>query len=106
AGFEFDGSRQRDQLEREIDSLLLALVDNSDEISRIRDALAMDLARRASSGNVCIEAATFLATHRLDAIPLNEWGRIRDAARRELGAALRRRGYDPDFDVRTAQATL
>ncbi|HEY3965547.1 MAG TPA: hypothetical protein VGM05_13405 [Planctomycetaceae bacterium] len=103
-GFEFDGSQQRDQLQREIDSLLLALADNSDDIPQIRDALAMDLARRASSGNVRIEPAPFLAEHRLNAVPLTAWGQIRDGARRELGSALRRLGYDFNFDVRTIPA--
>ena len=102
--FEFEGGQKRERVQREVDSLLLALIDNRDNLSQIRDALAFDLARKAGSGNVTVEAAPFLAAHGLRAVPLSDWPRIRDCARRELRSALSRRGYDANFDVRSGKA--
>ena len=68
--FEFVGGQDAANLQKEIDSHLLALVDHHEEIPQIRRAMALDLAERATEGGVEIEAREFFRDHGLDSVPL------------------------------------
>jgi hypothetical protein len=100
ARFEFVPGQTAELLQREVDSLLLAVVDDRDRLDETRDALLTDLARRARLGNAEIEPKAFLRDHRLDATPLTKWFALRMAARRDLEKRLERYGYNPHVDVR------
>jgi hypothetical protein len=93
-----------DRVQHEIDAHLLAVVDRHDEIPRIRDAMAMDLARRATTGGAVISAGDFFRDHRLDATPMNDWACLRANAHREVDTYLRLHGYHQDLDVRLSAA--
>lgn len=102
--FEFVGGQDAQLLQQEIDSHLLAVVDQSDEIPRIRDAMAVDLARRAADGGNEIEVYEFFREHNLNAISLSDWARLRLGAASHIDSFVTRHGYDADFDVRGADA--
>ncbi|MCH7687806.1 MAG: hypothetical protein IH899_14170, partial [Planctomycetes bacterium] len=102
--FEFFGGQDVLQLQREIDSHLLALVDHHEEIPQIRDAMALDLARRATAGGAEIEVLSFFRDHGLDAVPLSDWSRLRANATRQVDTYLELRAYDADLDVRSSRA--
>lgn len=98
--FEFVGNQQRESVQREIDRLLLAVVDRKEEIPKVRDSLALSLLRKAAAGNREITAESLLAEHGLNAIPLVEWSRIRRQSHDELCRRLRQFRYITEFDVR------
>ncbi len=101
--FEFVGGQDRETVQREIDSLLLAVVDRKEEIPRIRDALALCLIRKAGAGNAEITAESLLAENNLNATPLTNWSTIRSGSRDELDRHLRYCKYDPELDVRKSR---
>ncbi|MCH7727797.1 MAG: hypothetical protein IH991_15150, partial [Planctomycetes bacterium] len=83
---------------------MLPFVDHHEEIPRIRDAMAFDLARRATDGGAEIEASGFFRDHNLDAVPLSDWSRLRSGAAQQVDTYLALRAYDADLDVRSSRA--
>ncbi len=100
ATFEFVGGQTQGLVQREIDACLRTLVDQRDELDRIRNALAFDLARRATQGDASVEAASFLADNGLSGLPLNCWATLRPRAKDDVAAFLEVKGYTPESDVR------
>ena len=73
AHFEFDGGHTIDSLQKSVDACLAGLVPTIENLATIRDALLLDLARRATVGGERIVASAFLRGHNLDATPLSNW---------------------------------
>ena len=92
------------RLEKEVNSLLLALVSFDTQVAEKRDAMLTGLARRAVQGAADIESTQFLAEYGLDSVPLTAWRTLRERSRAYLDGELRRRGYEPCDDVREASA--
>ena len=91
-------------LEKEINSLLLALVSFDTQVAEKRDAMLTGLARRAAQGAADIKGTQFLAEYGLDSVPLTGWQTLRGRSRAHLEGELRRRGYEPCDDVREDSA--
>ena len=104
ANFEFVGGQDALKLQNEIDAHLLALADHHEQIPEIRDAMILDLARRATIGNAVIDAHTFFRDHGLDSVPLSDWSRLRANSAKQVDTFLARRRYDADLDVRSSRA--
>lgn len=102
--FEFIGGQSRESITKEIDQLLMAIVDRTDLIPRTRAELAQSLIERAAGGNAEITASELLAEHGLNAEPLTSWSRIRRNSRDELLRVLENRGYNIGLDVRIERA--
>lgn len=102
--FEFVGDQDRDSVAKEIDRLLLAVVDRSDSIPQTRAALATSLMELAAEGNVPISAEELLARHNLKATDLDDWSRIRSNSQDELQRILANNRYDARRDVRQKKA--
>jgi hypothetical protein len=100
ARFEIVPGQTADTLQQEVDSLLLALVDDRDRLAETRNALLTDLAWRARLGGAEIEPKAFLRDHGLNATPLTNWLALRRAARRNLDSRLAGYRYNPRLDVR------
>lgn len=98
--FEFVGGQDRESVAREIDQLLLAVVDRSDSIPQTRAALASSLMELAATGNVSISAEELLSRYNLNATPLTDWRRIRSKSQDELQRILANNRYDTRLDVR------
>ena len=101
--FEFVGGQDRETVQREIDSLLLSVVDRKEEIPRIRDALAFFLISKAGAGNFEMTAESLLAENGLNATLLTDWSKIRAKSRDELDRHLQFSEYEPELDVRMAR---
>lgn len=104
--FEFVGEQNALQLQQEIDSNLLPFVDHHEQIPQIRDAMLLDLARRASEGCAEIDASDFFRQYGLDSVPLTDWSSLRTNAAKQVDNFLWLRGYNADLDVRTSRAFL
>jgi len=104
ANLEFVWCQSADNLLHELESCLAAVVNIAEKIPNIRRDLAMDLAEKATAGNVTINPEEFFREHGLDAIPLSNWGRIRHRAAQVLGSELEIRRYLPQSDVRAEES--
>ncbi len=102
--FEFVGGQHRESIVKEIDQLLLAVVDRSDSIPQTRAALAQSLMERAGSGNAEVTAQELLTEQGLNADPLTNWSQIRANSRDELQRIIANLGYHAQFDVRIDKA--
>ncbi len=100
ANFEFVGGQFMLKVQREIDSLLLAVVARNDEVPKVRDSLAMELARLATEGNQSIECQTLFKKANLNAIPLTQWANLRRRSQSIARRNLLIRAYKPSRDVR------
>lgn len=105
ANFEFVGGQFMLKVQREIDSLLLAVVSRNDEVPKVRDSLAMELVRLATEGNSSIECETLFQKVGLNAIPLTQWATLRRRSQYIAKRNLSIRGYTPSRDVRTKAST-
>lgn len=99
-GFEFVGNQDAETVQAEIDRLLLAVVDRREAIPTIRDTLAQSLLKKMRMGHVELSADALLKEHKLNAIPLFEWSRLRARSQEELRNHVTSCGYSPEFDVR------
>ncbi len=102
--FTFVGGQTQDHLRRQVDSLLLALVNFDIEVGEKRDAMLTGLARRAVHGGAELDSTAFMAEYGLDSVPLTNWLVLRERGQKYLAGELRRRGYNPDDDVRAELA--
>ena len=102
--FEFVGAQSRESITKEIDQLLMAVVDRTDSIPQTRAALAHSLMECGAGGNAEITAADLLAKHGLNAEPLTNWSNIRTSASDELHRVLANRAYKIGHDVRIERA--
>jgi hypothetical protein len=102
--FEFDGNRGSLGLTAGIDAWLDGLVPALESKTTIRDALLMELVRRATTGSARITAQELLESRGLTATPLGDWRAHWTAARALTERALCIRRYDPKSDVRPAVA--
>ena len=100
ANFTFIGGQTQGHLRRQVDSLLLALVNFDTEVSEKRDAMLTGLARHAAQGSADLDSTTFLAEYGLNSVPLTNWLMLRERGQKHLEGELRRRGYEPGEDVR------
>ena len=98
--FMFVGDQTEALIKKQIDDLLLTVVDTNSGLADKRDAMLIGLSRRARQGNAEIVASEFLATHGLDATPLSHWLTLVGRSSARLGRELQRRGYHPIDDVR------
>ncbi len=98
--FEFVGGRTQSVIQKELDGILLALVNRDSDLPRVRDAMLLDLSRRATSGDAMIQLSSFMSDHGLDSIPWTEWAMLCQRSRALLLDALDRRRYDLEKDVR------
>lgn len=98
--FEFVGGQSMQVVQKEIDRHLLAIVDRNDDLSRIRDLLAMELVRRSTQGNAVIQCVDFFREQGLSAVPLTQWGALRRESNRLSDSMLQSQGYDQSIDVR------
>lgn len=104
AHFNFIGAQELDGIRRDIDSLLLALVDRKEQLAEKRGALLEDLANNAAKGDATVATDDLLAKFGLAVVPLTEWAELRARSRREFKSALELREYDATLDVRSAAA--
>ena len=104
ANFEILGGQHMMSVREEIDLHLLAVVARNDDVSKIRDSLAMKLALLATEGSAEIDCRKFFDENGLKAIPLTEWGTIRRRCKTVTEQTVRYRGYSSDLDVRTEKA--
>jgi hypothetical protein len=102
--FTFVPDKTMDAVRNEVDTVLLALVVSKDELGEKRQAMLTGLAEQATHGGAQIEAQAFLRGYFLDVTPLTAWAGLRRRAVEYLEGDLRRAGYAPDLDVRTAKA--
>jgi hypothetical protein len=102
ANFTFIAEQTTDVVQREIDALLLALVDTDIAVAEKRDAMLTGLSRRATHGGAEIDAQQFLGEYALNSAPLTDWGLLRERAAVYLDGSLARAGYDQAVDVRRA----
>ena len=100
AHFTFIGDQTQENIRRQVDALLLALVNFDTEISEKRDAMLLGLARHATLGNADLDSTKFLAEYGLDSVPLTNWLLLRERGRLHLEGELRRRSYQSGEDVR------
>jgi hypothetical protein len=100
ASFDFVESKTTEAIKREIDWLLLRIVDRVEDVPDVRRSLAMSLIEKASHGSFQLVTSEFLAEHNLNATPLSNWASLRDRAGRELKATFREIKYDNGVDVR------
>lgn len=99
--FEFVGNQVASIVQDEIDRLLLAVVDQREDIPTVRDNLAQSLLRKMGAGDVELSAEVLLKEHCLNAVPLLEWSRLRARSQEELhNQVVKSCGYAPEFDVR------
>jgi hypothetical protein len=103
ANFSMEQGQSLEQVRKEIDSLLLALVDSDASLPEKRGAMLNRLAELAAVGGASIEAEAFLREFGLNSIPLTNWARLRTNARKRLDGLLERRGYEPSEDVRASR---
>ncbi|WP_397570430.1 hypothetical protein [Schlesneria sp. T3-172] len=101
ANFSIDPGQSIEQVQKEVDSLLLALVDSDVSLREKRGAMLSRLAEQAALGGALIEAESFLREFGINSVPLTNWARLRMNARRNLDSLLQRRGYESSEDVRT-----
>jgi HEAT repeat protein len=104
ANFEFIGGQFMENVQKEIDSHLLAIVARNDDIPVIRDALAMELAKLATQGDVEVECREVFRKVGIDATPLTEWASIRRRSQVTTARYLQILGYEFLRDVRVATA--
>ena len=102
AHFEFVGNQGAHEIQQMIDVLLFAIVDKQHDIPKVRDHLAIELAKLATKGGEIIEASAFLSSHGLSAIPLTQWRSHVASAKTLVQRATQRSGYNKAFDVRLA----
>ncbi len=104
--FEFTGGQTQEQLRREVESLLLAIIPSKDQIGAKCNELIGALSTIATRGNVTIHAADFLREHYLGSLPLNPegWPALRKRARTEWQRRRSQLGYEPGQDVRSGRA--
>ena len=98
--FVFVGSKTQSALQKELDKILLAFVVRDSDLVTKRDAMLLDLARRATSGDAMIRLSDFMTDHKLDSVPWTDWLRLCQRSRKLLVGSLERRRYDPVKDVR------
>jgi hypothetical protein len=104
ANFTFVPDQTIDAVRQEVDTNLLAVVVSKDDLTEKRQAMLTELAEQATVGGAQIDAQKFLSKYCLDATPLTAWAVLRRQASECLEGDLRRAGYAPDLDVRTASA--
>src|SRR5208337_4664136 len=104
--FEFTGGQTQEQLRREVESLLLAIIPSKDQIGAKCDELIGALSTIATRGNVTIHAADFLGEHGLGSLPLNPegWPALRNRARTLWQRQCSQLGYEPGQDLRSGLA--
>lgn len=98
--FEFVGGQTKQNVIREIDAHLLAVVDQNDDLQHVRDALAFQLQQLATVGGEQIETSAFFVDQQLRAVPLTDWATLKARGRQRLLRFLSLRNYDHDLDVR------
>ena len=98
--FEFLGEQKAGLLLSQIDRLLKEVVGDNTTLVVKRDAMLLDLARRAATGGAIIDTSDFFADHGLNATRLTDLARLRESARGLLERQLVLSGYRPADDVR------
>ncbi len=104
--FNFVGGRRYERVRGEVDTLLLALVDHSEQVSEKRDALMSWLAGYAAQGDTVVTSDVLLREHGLDVTPLTDWGALRERAQALLRRELTMRLYREENDARAGSARL
>lgn len=98
--FRMVGGRTIERIVREVDALLLPLVDFREQVEEKRRELCGALLELASSGEVTVTASQLLAKVDLAHISFTHWVRARDAITRALENTLRTWRYHDELDVR------
>ena len=98
--FTFVGGHIFTGLQDTIDAWLRSVIDATEDLHTRRNALLLDLARRATAGNARIVAREFLTDHNLNAIPLTNWLKIYQKAANHLERMLHLRGFDRRDEAR------
>ncbi len=98
--FNFVGDRAKLAIQREVDSLLLALVSHPTQVVQKREALLGDLMERAACGDAEVRTDDLLRSHGLSVVSLTEWTSIRSRAVATLRRSLEIHQYDNELDVR------
>ncbi|MDB5384390.1 MAG: hypothetical protein JWM11_36, partial [Planctomycetaceae bacterium] len=102
--FEFEGNQRLLDVQREIDQLLLSVVDHRDDIPQVRQALAFSLMDKAASGNAEVTAKSLFTEHHLNAHSLLEWTSLRNRAKQDFVERIKRTGYESNLDVRKSDS--
>ncbi|MDY0169237.1 MAG: ATP-binding protein [Thermoguttaceae bacterium] len=100
ANFEFESGYTAGSIQKAVDAWLRLCVPIVDDLPRVRDAMLMDLARRATAGGARVTAKEFLAAHNLAATPLSDWSTLTSNAREHFERTLRLRDIDLSQDAR------
>lgn len=90
----------KEQVQSEINSLLLPVIDATEDLDTIRDALLTDLARSAAIGNKEINPTSFFKEHHLNVTPISDKINILSNSNNYLGQQLDLRDYNINEDVR------
>jgi hypothetical protein len=102
--FCFIGGQSLAQLRADINSLLLALVDHTEQVDEKCRALLQWLAEHAAQGDAMVRVDDLLNQHGLNVTPLTAWAELRSASQRLLRRQLELYQYQSDHDVRSATA--
>jgi hypothetical protein len=101
--FEFEGGRSEEDLIREIDNFLLAVVTNQEDVEPKRHQLC-GLLLELGKGNSSITPRELLSKVQLDGLPITEWAEVRGRIEHELGTSFRFKRYDYQHDIRSPVA--
>ena len=100
ARFEFVPDQSASEIQSKIDRLLMEMVPTNTGVKEKRDALLLDMARRAAQGNAIISAEEFFRDHNLNSIPLSDWKTLIQNSSRSLDRRVKILRYLPVDDVR------
>jgi hypothetical protein len=100
ANLEFDDGRTVESLQRSIDAWLARIVPAIEGLATKRDALLLDLARRATVGAARIAISEFLNDHGLNATDLSKWIKLTHKAADHLRRTIRLRKMNLDEEAR------
>jgi hypothetical protein len=103
--FELVDGRTQASLQAQVDRVLLSLIGRDCDLEEKRDAMLLDLARRATAGDAVIPLADFMSDHGLDAVPWTNWTKLCEKSTDLIQHAIEVRGYDPALDVRYDMAS-
>ncbi|NQT14650.1 MAG: hypothetical protein HQ582_17975 [Planctomycetes bacterium] len=106
ANFEFEPGNTWESIQEAVDNWLVTIVPALEDLPRFRDALLLDLARRASSGSAPVVATEFLDEHGLNATPLSKWMELTSKATHHLVRTLQLRGIDFGEEARPGLVDL
>lgn len=102
SGFVFCDPINVEEVEAKVDTLLLSVIDNADQIADKRRSMAFSLGQLSVSGDVTVKALEFLDQHGLSATSLSKWNELLDSAKGVLQRSLTRRQYNSAIDLRRA----